>query len=236
MTRMPLRLVLLPGLNGDGELFAPLCEALLPWLQVSVITLPSQGAQDHASLAQALRPQLSGLDGPWVLLGESFSGALAHRLCRELDKPPLGLILASSFLQRPRRLLPPARLLAALRGAMSLTWPIKHFCLGHGASPELTARVAGQIRRLPAHLLAARIEALAHLQPPEAVLSLPTLQLVARRDRLVGAAASSATARYCSDLQRIDLDGPHFLLQREPQACAEAIAAFCERLTSPALP
>lgn len=236
MTAAPLRLVLLPGLNGDGELFAPLLAELPASLHPLILPLPGTGAQDHASLARALRPQLEALDGPFMVLGESFSGALAHRLCNELDHAPLGLILASSFLQRPRTLLPPAALLGSLRGLLLEPWLIKAFCLGAGAAPELVALVGRQVAQLPTALLNARLEVLRSMRPPQLKLALPTLQLAARQDRLVSGAASRGTAHYCSDLQRIELDGPHFLLQREPRACAQAIAAFAVRLTSRELP
>lgn len=236
MKAAALRLVLLPGLNGDGELFAPLLAALPAGLQPLILPLPATGAQDHVSLARALRPQLEALECPFVLLGESFSGALAHRLCSELDNTPQGLILASSFVQRPRTLLPPTALVGGLRKLLLKPWLIKAFCLGAGAAPELVALVGKRVAQLPTALLNARLETLRSMRPPAVKAALPALQLAARQDRLVSNAASRGAAYYCSDLQRIELDGPHFLLQREPQACAEAIAAFVARLTSRELP
>lgn len=230
------RLVLLPGLNGDGGLFAPLLAELPAWLQVVVLPLPETGAQNHAGLAAALRPQLERLEGPLVLLGESFSGALAHRLCRELNQPPRGLILASSFLQRPRRLLPSGALMASLRGLLQRRWLIARFCADQHAAPALLDLISQQIRRLPGPLLVARLDALRRMQPQQAVVALPTLQLAARQDRLVSPAASRAVARHCSALQRMEINGPHFLLQCRPRDCAQAIEGFIAGLTSRALP
>lgn len=231
-----MRLVLLPGLNGGGELFAPLRQVLPTSIETQVLTLPDQGPQDHASLAGQLLPTLEAFEEPLVLLGESFSGALAHRLCRQLARPPLGLILASSFLQRPRHLIPPPWLVAALRERLEHPWLIEHFCLGSGASPALREQIGEAIRHLPTALLKARVATLIEMKPPPAVLRLPVLQLAASNDRLLSQAASRSAARHCSDLQRIELAGPHFLLQRQPEACAAAIQAFLSRLTSPALP
>lgn len=236
MEAAALRLILLPGLNGDGELFAPLLAELPTDLQPLILPLPATGAQDHASLARVLRPQLEALEAPFVLLCESFSGALAHLLCCALDNPPKGLILASSFLHRPRTLLPPAALVGRIRELLLKPWLIKAFCLGTGAAPELVALIGRQLAQLPTPLLSARLETLRSMRPPLATLTLPTLQLAARQDRLVSSAASHGVAHYCSDLQRIELDGPHFLLQREPRACAQAIAAFARGLTSRELP
>ena len=236
MPAAALRLVLLPGLNGQCALFAPLLAALPAQWQPLPLRLPEHGAQDPASLAAALRPELQALEQPWLLLGESFSGALAHLLCRRLERPPVGLILASSFLQRPRRLMPPAWLPAPLRAGLLQPWLIEQACLGRGASAAQIEAVAEQIRQLPPALLAARLRTLRQLQPPDAALTLPTLQLAACQDRLVSTTASRNVARYCTQLQRVELDGPHFLLQRQPQACAAAIERFAAGLTSRALP
>lgn len=97
-----MRLVLLPGLNGNSRLFAPLL-AQLADVSCQVIELPRQGRQDHDALAFTLKEQLGAT--PFVLLGESFSGALAHRLALQCPEGLAGLVFAASFLQRPHPLL-----------------------------------------------------------------------------------------------------------------------------------
>jgi pimeloyl-ACP methyl ester carboxylesterase len=224
--------VLLPGLNGSDRLFAP----LLPWLDsqltVQTLSLPQEGSQDHQQLAEALRSQLG--ETPFVLLGESFSGALAHFL--GMLKPPglRGLIFVASFLQRPQpllRALPKATLPLPL-SLLTNNWLLKTFCIGKFASPELLALLRTEIDSIGNALLWARLLSLAQMQPPSGKLELPALQLLAEHDRLVTRRASSNLSLHCNDLQQITIAGPHFLLQSQPAACAHVINHFIAALAA----
>lgn len=227
-----LHLVLLPGLNGSDRLFAPLLPWLDPQLTVRTLSLPQQGPQDHRQLAETLLSQLG--ETPFVLLGESFSGALAYHL--GIHKPPglRGLIFTASFLQRPQPLL---RLLPqhALPLPMSLltnSWLLKTFCIGKYASFELVDLLRTEIRSMEKSLLWARLFSLAQLQQPLLRLELPALQLLAKYDRLVTQQASSSLRLHCNDLQQVTIAGPHFLLQSQPEACAHAINRFIAGLAT----
>jgi pimeloyl-ACP methyl ester carboxylesterase len=63
-------------------------------------------------------------------------------------------------------------------------------------------------------------------------LTLPTLSLRARGDRLVPEAAQRAMANLRRSLEAITIDGPHLLLQRNPEGTARAIGAFLQRTVS----
>ncbi|WP_236715540.1 alpha/beta fold hydrolase [Pseudomonas sp. BMS12] len=215
-------------------MFAP----LLPWLdgiQVTCLELPRRGAQDHDSLAEALSGQLG--DTPFVLLGESFSGPLAHRLALQAPSGLRGLILAASFLQCPSPLLALAKHLPLPRSLLGHPATLRLLCTGK-IEPQHLQAISEEIQRLPSELLRARLRSLANLREPERTLQLPTLHLWPQADRLVSQAAAKGIARHCSDLRQERIDGPHFLLQSRPQACAQAIRRFMAELavTSPALP
>ena len=68
-------LVLLPGMDGTGDLFAPLLSALPPALRTIVVRYPCDRplAMPNWRRTRARAPQ----DQPFVLLGESFSGPIA---------------------------------------------------------------------------------------------------------------------------------------------------------------
>jgi pimeloyl-ACP methyl ester carboxylesterase len=57
-------------------------------------------------------------------------------------------------------------------------------------------------------------------------ISAPTLVLCAARDRVVSTAATSAIMRGIAHAQRVDIDGPHLLLQTCAQECAAAVLSF----------
>ncbi|WP_262880345.1 alpha/beta fold hydrolase [Pseudomonas paralcaligenes] len=222
-----MRLVLLPGLNGSNRLFAPLL-AQLADVPCQVIELPRQGRQDHDALAFTLKEQLG--TAPFVLLGESFSGALAHRLALQCPEGLAGLIFAASFLQRPHPLLTTwSSRLPVPKALLAQPWLLRLFCIGD-AQPSVLEQLRTEILDLSPELLSARLKALAALRPPTQRVSIPALHLWPTRDRLVTNAAAASLARGCDNLLRERIEGPHFLLQNRHQDCARAIRAFMEKL------
>ena len=192
--------MLLPGLNGNSRLFAPLL-AQLADVSCQVIELPRQGRQDHDALAFTLKEQLGAT--PFVLLGESFSGALAHRLALQCPEGLAGLVFAASFLQRPHPLLttwssrlPVPKALLAQSGLLRL------FCLGD-AQPSVLEQLRTEMLDLSPELLSARLRALAELRPPSQRVSVPALHLWPTQDRLVTNTAAASLARGCDSLLRL---------------------------------
>jgi len=68
------RLVLLPGMDGTGELFGAFADTVRADTQV--VRYPSTQALDYAELEQFVLSKLPRQE-PFVLLGESFSGPVA---------------------------------------------------------------------------------------------------------------------------------------------------------------
>jgi len=75
-------LVLLPGMDGTGELFSKFIETLAPGTESIVVRYPTTGALGYAELERIARSKLP-TDRPFVILAESFSG-------------PIGILLAPS--------------------------------------------------------------------------------------------------------------------------------------------
>jgi pimeloyl-ACP methyl ester carboxylesterase len=225
-----MRLLLLPGLNGSNRLFAPLLACLPDSLPVECFELPSQGAQDYPSLADALLPQLGTT--PFVLLGESFSGPLARALAQYSPAGLRGVIFAATFARRPNPLLglldwlplPPPSLLAQ----RSL---IRQYCVGRDASDVLVTLIVDEIRRMPTALIHSRLKVLAGLGAPREPLPTPCLSLIPSNDRLVTRSARAGAAIRCVNVRAKEIAGPHFLLQSRPDSCAAAITAFLDELS-----
>src|SRR6187402_2819704 len=89
-------LVLLPGLDGTGDLFKPFIEALTP--DVSTITV-SYSSVSHSTYADCQAVALSRLpqQDPFVLVGESFSGPIAIALAASRPAGLRGVILVGTF-------------------------------------------------------------------------------------------------------------------------------------------
>ena len=232
-------LVLLPGLDGTGKLFANFLEALDLSLSAHVVPYPPDvplGYDELESLVRAALPTRQ----PFVLLGESFSGPLAIRIAARPPRGLVGLVLCVTFASNPFHKLAWARRLAAFLPLKSLPRWMRAPLMWGSASPSTAPRqseraMAGVatavIRRRIAELLA--VDETAAL----AQISLPTLVLCAAQDRVVSKAATMRIMRGIPHARRVDIDGPHLLLQTCPQECAAAVLSFIreETSTGPAL-
>src|SRR5579863_3225723 len=100
-----VKLILMPGMDGTGELFAPLLRALGTSVETSVVRYPPDEPLGYAELLPRVRAELPQ-SGPFVLLGESFSGPLAIMLAGEAPAGLRGVMLSASFATNPVRWFP----------------------------------------------------------------------------------------------------------------------------------
>lgn len=82
-----MKLILMPGMDGTGELFAPLIGALGSSIESIVVRYPTDQPLTYSELFPQVRAALPR-SGPFVLLGESFSGPLALMLAAEAPVAP----------------------------------------------------------------------------------------------------------------------------------------------------
>ena len=125
-----MRLVLLQGLDGTGELFHPFLRVLPSRLTPQVVSYPTEQYLIYKELVSLVLDVLPRKE-PFVLLGESFSGPLSIKVAA-LSPPNLrAVILCASFVSN---LIPP-----------SLTWvawlpkPLLSL-FGHLSVPDVLVR------------------------------------------------------------------------------------------------
>lgn len=213
-------LVILPGLDGTGRLLDAFCACLgRSGIAAEAIAYPTDVAMGYAELDAWVRPRLP-TNGPFVLLGESFSGPLALRIAA--DPPPglVGLALSTTFARSPVPV--PGSLAGLLRFAPArppmalLSWSL----LGRWSDPRLCAELATALRTVAPEVLRVDVSALLP------AVRMPVLHLVARRDRLLTHGAAAALARGLPQCRTVAVDGPHLLLQTVPEPCLRALQAF----------
>ncbi|MBI2923093.1 MAG: alpha/beta hydrolase [Planctomycetes bacterium] len=223
------RLILLPGLDGSGRLFAPLLAALGTGIEARAIAYPADRALGYAELADLLRPQLPA-DRPFMLLGESFSGPLAIRLAAERPPGLVGLVLCCTFARNPRPWL--GALARPLLGLLPLRLlPVAPACLalaGRDSNAHWRAELKAALAPQSSAVLRARLRAVlaVDVRSEAAAVEVPVLALRAARDLIVPPAASRALMECLPRATSIDLEGPHFLLQVASHAAAEVVARF----------
>ena len=228
-----MRLALLPGLDGTGLLFEPLISALPPELDPFVVQYPRNRTNlitDHVDVAAAA---LSG-GGTWLLVAESFSGPIAARMITERPELDIaGVVFCASFLTPPKRPLLALARRAPLQAAFGIPlpdWVFRTVCLGSGADRSTIALLRQALSCAGSDALAARLRMLSWLPAYHEHIAIPALYIRATKDRLVGPESTHDVARHCRQIETIEIDGPHFILQARPESCAKAIAAFAGSL------
>ncbi len=229
------KLVFLPGLDGTGLSFEPLRPFLPPNLRVQVVTYPAHRCLNFAQTVQWATDQITSDQHP-IVLAESFSGPVAVALLASGRLRAQCLILCTTFARAPRpRLLTLSRFLP-LATLLRLPFPhllFKHIVAGGPASVTLLADLWRQIRpKVSPKVLAHRLDLIRRLdvRPWLPRLTLPCLYIQATGDRTVPAKALLDFHQTLPNLHVARIEGPHFILQAQPQASLAAIESFLQQV------
>ncbi|MTW11641.1 alpha/beta hydrolase [Pseudoduganella eburnea] len=213
-------LVLLPGMDGTGELFTPFIQALGGQFDVRVVKYPGDhggGYDELEALARAALPQ----DRPYFLLGESFSGPIAVSIAASAPQHLSGLVLCCTFAHNPR---PRLAALKALIGVM----PVKALPAAWLVSEQLRAPFNAALSKVTSNALRARMRAVlaVDVRSRLAACNVPILYLQAKRDLLVPPGAANAITSIKPAVKLAAFDAPHFLLQTVPREAAREVGDF----------
>jgi pimeloyl-[acyl-carrier protein] methyl ester esterase len=221
-------LVLLPGLDGTGKLFAGFAEVLRPDLPSLIVSYPKDQVLGYEELETRVLAALPSA-APFVLLGESFSGPLAIRIAARAPPGLIALILCASFAKNPYPWARWMRPLAAYLPLRSLPRWLRAPLMWGSASPaQAPAQADRAMAGVSPAVIRHRIAALLAVDETAALrrILLPTLVLAASRDRVIPAGAARWMLRALPHARLVRIDGPHLLLQTRPAACAAAVLEF----------
>ena len=195
-------LILLPGLDGTGELFAPLLSNLPPSLSAKVVSYPTSKVQSYAELEEVATRELP-TDEPYILLGESFSGPVAVSIAARNPNGLVGLILVCSFVQCPVPVLRYAKRLASILPlGLVPSRLIAHLAFGRFRTPALIKQLRAAVQAVAPAVVQARLRAVAEVDVRADLtrVRVPVFYLGASEDRLV---PKSAMALICSSYDLI---------------------------------
>jgi pimeloyl-ACP methyl ester carboxylesterase len=222
-------LVVLPGLDGTATLLSDFVEAVRATFD-SVITIsyPRDQVLDYKQLESLARLSLPS-EGPFVLLGESFSGPIALSIAA--DPPPnlVGLILSTTFAKNPVSLLRPFACLTPLAPVRTLPMSVlSWWLLGNWATPKIKNALRAALQSVASPVLRARAANALRSDVTECLnkIAVPVLYLRASEDRLLSSAVGESLISSLPHATLVTIPGPHLLLQRAPTVSAQAIAAF----------
>ncbi|MES2321210.1 MAG: alpha/beta fold hydrolase [Pseudomonadota bacterium] len=221
-------IVLLPGMDGTGDLFSGFVAALGEQYRTQVISYPADHALGYRELADFVRARLP-LEEPYVLLGESFSGPVAIALAAEGHPGLVGLVLCCTFARNPfpatARLRPLTSLMPVNSRLFSLAGPLLR---GGHALPELS-RV---LEHVPASVLRARLREVMKVDYSARIddIKVPVLYLQARDDHIVPMSAARHLETHCPAMVVKRFTAPHLLLQTVPVEAAAQVLDFMSKL------
>lgn len=221
-------LVLLPGLDGTGKLFAEFVQVLPPDIEPLVVSYPKDRALGYDEL-EALVLAALPTAGPFVLLGESFSGPLAIRIAARAPPGLAAVILSASFARNPYPWLGWARPLAAWLPLKALPRWVRAPLMWGSASPQRApAKMERAMAGVSPAVIRHRIAALLAVDESAALrrIRLPVLLLTAGNDRVIPRSATRWILKLLPGAQVAQIDGPHLLLQTRPAECAAAVLEF----------
>jgi len=231
---MPISLVLLPGMDGTGRMFAPLVQALPEWVNPLVVSYPTDQPLDYAGHLEIVRSALPA-DQQLVLLGESFSGPLALMAAAQTTADLRGVILCATFIRSPMPAFMSRLSCLVTPGTVRLApWSIRRrMLLGGEGSPVASSLLDSIHGTVSPGVMAARARSILAVDCTEALRTcpVPILYLAGSADAIVTRRSLLRIQRVRPDVSVATLDGPHLLLQESPDAAARVIERFIAACT-----
>ena len=224
-----MKLVLLPGLDGTGFLFEPLCRELSSSVQPLTLDYPGDRETSYDELLRLILPKLPTTE-PYILLGESYGGPLSLKIAAARPVGICGLILSASFVTCPHGYVPkwasrlvvpalfyPAPLLAKLKAV-----------IGRYSTPEIQALISRGLASVSPAVIAARVREVITIDVSKELLAcqVPILYIQATQDYVVPASNLIQIQELRPDIKVIRVEAPHMILQTQAAKSAAIIEQF----------
>jgi len=227
-------LVLLPGLDGTGDLFAPFVQLPANTFTCHVVSYPRTELLNYNQLLPRVRGVMPW-DQSYVLVAESFAGPLALQVASAQPEHIKAIVLVASFVANPiHPLLDWARFLAKdfLSDKPLPEAALRKFLIGEDCPPAVAATILGVIRSIPPPVVAHRVR-MARETDARGLLAAcekPLLYIAGKQDKIIGNRGLQAIRAIKPDVSSVEIDAPHLVLQRRPADALRAIEKFlCEK-------
>lgn len=229
-----MKIVLLPGMDGTGDLFADFVKALPDEFETEIVRHPTDVFLSYPELMPLVHSATPSSE-PFVLIAESFSTPLAIQ--HAATNPPnlKGLVLCAGFANSPVRGW--LRLLCSFLFPIPFRLPlprfvVRHLLTGATASPSLLAAVLTAVSSVKPAVMSARFRAVVSCDARVELgrVAVPILCVQATQDCLVREQCLEEIQRIRPETTSAKIVGPHLILQREPRKTADVVAEFVYQL------
>jgi pimeloyl-[acyl-carrier protein] methyl ester esterase len=234
MCSSTLKVVLLPGMDGTGKMFADFVKALPETFDVETVSYPVDQCLSYSELLGLVQSFVPRSER-YVIVAESFSTPLAIQWAATNPPNLKGIVLCAGFVVSPVQgwLRSVCSYLAPLLFVVALPKSVARFLLvGSNASISLVATVRTAVSSVKSTVMSARLRAVlaCDARAELAQVTMPILYLQATEDRLVNRVCVEEIRRIRPQTTVAAIAGPHLILQREPQLTAEVVVEFVRQL------
>ena len=230
----PKHLVLLPGLDGTGELFVDFIAALSESWTATIVAYPTDRLLSYTDL----RPFVSAAvpeSQRFVLVAESFSTPLAIWYAAANPQNLTAVVICAGFVGSP------VSGWSGIVKALAKPWLfrlkpprtiVEYFLLGQNAPPDLLHKLRRALLRVSPDVLSGRVQEALDCDARDDLrrTTVPLLYLEATYDRLLSSSCKEEFSHLRPDTLFKPVPAPHLLLQREPQKAATVMMAFIRGL------
>ena len=222
-----MHLVLLPGMIGTAELFAPLLREIPSDVSTQVIAYPPDQSLSMNELLQLIEAEIHEKTD-LVIVGESFSAELAAAFAARHPDQMRALVLSGGYVRPPwpswmRWLIHPFMVRIPLPSTL-----IRFFATGSSANEPFVDWVRNAFRAPDAEVMTHRARQALSLDFTDQLKQcrVPILYLAPDRDRLVPPWNLKWIVKNRPDVFVEKIPGPHLILQTAPRECWVAIERF----------
>jgi len=231
-----MKLLLLPGMDGTGALFSDLKNAFSSDLTPIIIKYPSNQYLSFYELAGFVKENFP-IEERFIIIAESFSVPIAIICAAENPVNLEALILCSGFATSPIKGL--KRYLGWMFAPFLFRLPLPNillnFCLiGENASSMLSLNVKNIVSSIQKNILISRLKNILNCDVRKEIgrIKIPMLYIRAKNDRLINKSCYEEIKTVNSCVELLELDGPHLILQTEPEKSAKHIMEFIKNLVA----
>lgn len=230
-----VNIVFLPGLDGTGISFEPIAALLPPSMAATVIRYPNEklSFEETVSCAAAQFPLVDDA----IVIAESFSGPVAIELLGSGRVKAKGLVLVATFACSPRPTLLP--LCCSLPLDLLLGLPVPNvflkYLFGSGEAMKEFMPMWKRIKvAVSPAILAHRLRVVRSVDVTRRLptLSLPCCYIQAENDVVIPSKMVNDLLKAQPNLLIRKIQGPHFILQAQPERSLAVIEEFSRLITT----
>jgi pimeloyl-ACP methyl ester carboxylesterase len=211
-----VKILLIPGMDGTGELFKPLLDELPNNVDTQVVCLNSLKTQTPKEQASEIA-SLIGNDEV-IILSESYSGYIAYHLSLLSNVNIKHIVFAASFLENPtwlsrfNNLLP----LNLVRSGLIPDIILSSTLFAQRNNKELVKLFISSLELISNSMLRQRLKVITNLVRPTELLSVPCTYVQASNDYLVSKKSVDVFKKLCININIVKVRGGHFIVQSNP--------------------